>query len=1120
MAWELFGEDPISNIGFRSSGQARRAMRRPLARPEEESMLRSLTDKGVSGLSYLASALDKPGRAVRGLVGGRPEELLAAVPFSDSLGLTDPSKAVSGRQITDDAGITSRSDKGWGAWGAGVGAEMLLDPLSFVTLGPKTAATATGKALSKAGLTSGMTRRNLLEGFETTAGAMRAAGETEPVIRHAVDSGRRVATDAMEAAATKAGAPIRAGDPLGGLIGLGLPFSDPSVVLGTGKASQAVAGAIDRAGDYLRFGNPIGRYLGAHFDNDVAGATDANLQRAFKSQGTPAYKEMMRVSRGQQADVTLAMDRAIKAGIPERDLVSAVNMARENVPLPPSVDPAVAAAADPIGQMMRSFAEGQATQARQIGAPFEGLKDRYIAYGPRQATAVEKGGPQMRPDRIAPPQTGSNVKRKDPFRDIPGGTEMVNRLAMQHAGLPAASIYDDVFGALTQEASRVAGGGLPQEELDFLGKRAEKLSLRLSKMKPVYREKQVPFFSPNLPATQALRGERQARSVRSTAATLEALASAARPAGDDTVSMLQAIKSLGLRTTVADPDLGLPAQGASVELLRKLARHGQGPVDDALLLDNKARREALNAWGIPKESLEPLLQHWKKWDAPSNTVQPIRVIDSATNLFKTLAYSTWFPSHFRNLTGGGVTNFFGAGAGFGDNALAFWLMRDQATAREIGQAFPHMPPGLSDAEALAWAKRDGFVNANLFNGFNAASELSGTGSELVDNVASGSRITPRPPGEGRTGTSGSFLGDMLGLFREGLFGKKGPGGEQLTSPRWFNRQAGLYDRATGELRRADEWSVSNAGRVAGTNVEDYSRLVGYLAGLRQGMAPEVAGQLTNKIHFDYGDLTDFERKVMRRLVPFYTFQSRNLPLQLENLVTRPSTITTQLRPIAAARGEYTPDWIGSGVAIPVGENEDGTQRYVSQLGLPIEDAFERMKFSGGLPDLPGTAMAYAAGLNPYLKGAVENMMDRQFFSGRRLSDLRPTTAGSLGGLLGDDASQWFTQFISNSPATRFATAFDKLIDDRKPIPLRLLNLMTGARVTDVNLEQAKAIETRNALEDLLRGRPGLSNFTNFYVRPGDEAQLDPDTVAMMQMLGMMQERARDAARDKRASGRG
>jgi hypothetical protein len=86
-------------------------------------------------LDYIGGSIDKPGRAVRGLLAGKPREGLAALPFSDTLGITDENERTSGRDLTDKWGLTQKHDKGWGAWGAGVGTELALDPLNLIPAG-------------------------------------------------------------------------------------------------------------------------------------------------------------------------------------------------------------------------------------------------------------------------------------------------------------------------------------------------------------------------------------------------------------------------------------------------------------------------------------------------------------------------------------------------------------------------------------------------------------------------------------------------------------------------------------------------------------------------------------------------------------------------------------------------------------------------------------------------------------------------------------------------------------------------------------------------------------------------------------------------------------------------
>lgn len=87
----------------------------------------------LDALGYVGDALNKPGRAVRGLLGGRPEEALAAVPFSDSMGLTSQANQVTGSELLRQMGV----DAGDGIGGtiAGLGVEMATDPLTWAGAG-------------------------------------------------------------------------------------------------------------------------------------------------------------------------------------------------------------------------------------------------------------------------------------------------------------------------------------------------------------------------------------------------------------------------------------------------------------------------------------------------------------------------------------------------------------------------------------------------------------------------------------------------------------------------------------------------------------------------------------------------------------------------------------------------------------------------------------------------------------------------------------------------------------------------------------------------------------------------------------------------------------------------
>jgi hypothetical protein len=109
------------------------------------------------------------------------------------------------------------------------------------------------------------------------------------------------------------------------------------------------------------------------------------------------------------------------------------------------------------------------------------------------------------------------------------------------------------------------------------------------------------------------------------------------------------------------------------------------------------------------------------------------------------------------------------------------------------------------------------------------------------------------------------------------------------------------------------------------------------------------------------------------------------------------------------------------------------------------------------------------------------------------------------------------QIVANSPLTRFFTSADKLTDPRKEAWQKAQNLLTGVRVTDVDVDKQRAIETRGALEDIMRTHPNLSNYSSFYVKPEDAAKLTPEEILMMREYSELQERAKQYAKAKRGT---
>lgn len=76
-------------------------------------------------------------------------------------------------------------------------------------------------------------------------------------------------------------------------------------------------------------------------------------------------------------------------------------------------------------------------------------------------------------------------------------------------------------------------------------------------------------------------------------------------------------------------------------------------------------------------------------------------------------------------------------------------------------------------------------------------------------------------------------------------------------------------------------------RDLGSAIENNSRLTHFLYRLRKGDSPEQAAASVKQYLFDYSDLTDRERDVFRRALPFYTWVRKNTPLMFGELVRQP-----------------------------------------------------------------------------------------------------------------------------------------------------------------------------------------------------------------------------------------
>jgi len=262
---------------------------------EEDHLLASLGGASMSALQYIGGSLDKPGSAVRGLLAGRPDELLNLIPFSDTLGITSMDDRVSGRDLLRMGGMIGKKDN-WSNFAGGLALEIATDPLTF--LGPMTSASKTlaGKAAAKAGhlptTAAGRIGGSINSVMDDLAKHGEKFGDLNPLnafkqnIAHTVE---KMGLDSAGEAAFRA-------EPLSGIMSFGVP-GVPSMqkVFGAGAKEGSLAMKTAEGVDALSKGlreSRVGTLASEMFDNSVLGRKMASSQAAVRAT-SPLMEETM-----------------------------------------------------------------------------------------------------------------------------------------------------------------------------------------------------------------------------------------------------------------------------------------------------------------------------------------------------------------------------------------------------------------------------------------------------------------------------------------------------------------------------------------------------------------------------------------------------------------------------------------------------------------------------------------------------------------------------------------------------------------------------------------------------------------------------------------------------------
>jgi hypothetical protein len=146
--------------------------------------------------------------------------------------------------------------------------------------------------------------------------------------------------------------------------------------------------------------------------------------------------------------------------------------------------------------------------------------------------------------------------------------------------------------------------------------------------------------------------------------------------------------------------------------------------------------------------------------------------------------------------------------------------------------------------------------------------------------------------------------------------------------------------------------------------------------------------------FDFSSLTNYERRVMRRAIPFYSWMKHSMDVSFRSMVEQPSRVMNPFRFARDANTDYdpadTPDWLQERLHI-ISKDNQGNLIVKTNLGLAQEDTAELLESLTGLANMQDSEKARDAlqllARGPFgITSALEWIFNKDTFIGKQIRD--------------------------------------------------------------------------------------------------------------------------------------
>lgn len=291
---------------------------------------------------------------------------------------------------------------------------------------------------------------------------------------------------------------------------------------------------------------------------------------------------------------------------------------------------------------------------------------------------------------------------------------------------------------------------------------------------------------------------------------------------------------------------------------------------------------------------------------------------------------------------------------------------------------------------------------------------------------------------------------------------------------------GFFDIAN-PLKK-DENILFSSGQRAASAIENEARAATFLMGLEHNGGDIVsAAERTKKTLFDYDNLSNTEKEVIKRVFPFWTWTRKAAESTLSGLVKNPGKMSeifkimnnaqkSSFEGISDEERATLPDYLQNQFVFKV-KGSDGVVRYKSGMGTPIES------ITGLFTNPTGTA---SFSLNPAIKALFTVVTKYDLDSGKPLAEVTTKNAQifksmpkpiqnmvgygevkKTDGTTLSTASPFALYILRQPPFSRYVSTAGVLTNEGKNLSTKTMQTLFGINATNVDIEkQVKQYENK------------------------------------------------------------